>query len=69
MDILEELEIGYPLLVVCYDVIILNFCESVAVLKIVVGVLAKSLILSHPYSGEVVSVAMVIVGHLIVGRE
>jgi hypothetical protein len=69
MDILEELEIGYPLLVVCYDVFILNFCESVAVLKIVVGVLAKSLILPHPYSGEVVSVSRVIVGHLIVGRE
>jgi hypothetical protein len=35
----------------------------------VVSILLESFITSHPYSGEVVSIARTIVGRLVVGRE
>jgi hypothetical protein len=39
------------------------------VFEVAVGVLTESFIMSYPHSGEVVSVAKTIIGHLIVGRE
>jgi hypothetical protein len=39
------------------------------VLEVAVRVLTESFITSHPYSGEVVSIAKTIVGRLVVGRE
>jgi hypothetical protein len=35
--LLEELEVGYPLLVVGYHVFILDTCESVAILRTMCG--------------------------------
>jgi hypothetical protein len=69
MDLLEELKVSYPLLIVGYDIFILDTRKSVAVLEIVVGVLMESFILLYPHFGEMVSVAGAVVGHLIVGHE
>jgi hypothetical protein len=69
MDLLEEFEVSYPLLVVGYEIFILNTRKSVAVFEVAVGILSESFIFSHLYSGEVVSIAKVIVSRLIVGRE
>jgi hypothetical protein len=33
VDLLKEIEVGYPFLVVSYDVLVLDTCESVAVSK------------------------------------
>jgi hypothetical protein len=68
VDLLEELDIGDPLLVVSNDVLVLDTRKGVAVLEVAVGVLPKSLVTSHPHSGEVVSVTRSIVGRLLVGR-
>jgi hypothetical protein len=39
------------------------------VLEVAVSELTESFVTSHPYSGEVVSIARTIVGRLVVGRE
>jgi hypothetical protein len=67
VDLLEELDVGDPLLVVGNDVFVFDTREGVAVLKVAVGVLSESLIASHPHSGEVVSVTRLIIGRLVVG--
>jgi hypothetical protein len=69
MDLLEELDVGDPLLVVGDDVLVFDTCEGVAVLEVAVGILLESFIASHPHSSEVVSVAGVIIGRLVIGRE
>jgi hypothetical protein len=69
VDLLEQLDVSDPLLVVCNDVIVFVTCEGVAVLEVAVGVLTESFVSSHPYSSEVVSIARTIVGRLVVGRE
>jgi hypothetical protein len=69
VDLLEQLDVSDPLFVVCNDVVIFDTYEGVAVLEVAVGVLTESFISSHPYSGEVVSIARMIVGRLVVGRE
>jgi hypothetical protein len=69
MNLLKELEVGYPLLVVGYDVFVLDSCKSVVILEVAVSVLTESLIVPRPHSGEVVSVDGAIVGRLIAGRE
>jgi hypothetical protein len=50
-------------------VVFFDTCKGVAVLKVAVSVLTESFLASHPYSAEVVSIAMTIVGRLVVGRE
>jgi hypothetical protein len=69
VDLLEQLDVGNPLLVVSNDVFIFDTCKGVAVLEVAVGVLSDSFIMSHSHSGEVVSVARTIIGRLVVGRE
>jgi hypothetical protein len=69
VDLLEELDVGYPLLVVGYDLFIVDTCESVAILNVVVSVLSESFITPNQHSNEVMCVAKVIVGCLIVCRE
>jgi hypothetical protein len=69
VDLLEQLDIGDSLCVVCNDVVVFDTCEGVAVLEVAVGVLTESFVSSHPYSSEVVSIARTIVGRLVVGRE
>jgi hypothetical protein len=69
VNLLEQLDISDPLLVVCNDVVVFDTCEGVAVLEVAVGVLMESFVSSHPYSSEVVSIAKTIVGRLVVGRE
>jgi hypothetical protein len=69
MDLLKQLDVSDPLLVVCNDVVVFDTCEGVAVLKVAVGVLTESFISSHPYSSEVVSIARTIVGRLVIGCE
>jgi hypothetical protein len=69
MDLLEELELGDSLLVVVYDILILHSSKSVAVPEETVGVLLESFTFPHLYLGEVVSVARVVVGCLVVRRE
>jgi hypothetical protein len=54
MDLLEQLNVSEPLLLVCNDVVVFDTCEGVAVLEVAVGVLIESFVSSHPYSGEVV---------------
>jgi CO dehydrogenase/acetyl-CoA synthase delta subunit len=51
VDLLKELDVGYLLLIVGNDIFILDTCESVAVLKVVVSVLSKSFVTPHPQSG------------------
>jgi hypothetical protein len=69
VDLLEQLDVSDSLLVVCNDVVVFDTCESVAVLKVAVGVLTESFVSSHPYSGEVMSIARTIVGRLVIGCE
>jgi hypothetical protein len=69
VDLLKQLDVGNSLFVVGNDVVVFDTCKSVAVLEVVVSVLTKSFITSHPYSGEVVSIARTIVGRPVVGRE
>jgi hypothetical protein len=69
VDLLEQLDVSDPLLVVCNDVVVFDTCEGVAVLEVAVGVLTESFVSSHPYSSEVVSIDRTIVGRLVVGRE
>jgi hypothetical protein len=69
MDLLEQLDVGDSLFVVSDDVIVFDICKGVAVLEVAVSVLTESFITSHPYSGEVVSVARTVLGRLVVGRE
>jgi hypothetical protein len=69
VDLLKQLDVGDPLLVVSNDVFVFDTCKGVAVLEVAVGVLSESFITSHPHSGEVVSVARMVVGFLVIGRE
>jgi hypothetical protein len=69
MDLLEQLDVGDSLFVVSDDVFVFDTRKGVAILEVAVGVLTKSFITSHPYSGEVVSIARTVVGRLVVGRE
>jgi hypothetical protein len=69
VDLLEQLDVGDPLLVVSNDVFGFDTCEGVAVLEVVVGVLSESFIMSHSHSGEVVGIVRTIIGRLVVGRE
>jgi hypothetical protein len=69
MDLVEQLDVGDSLFVVGNDVVFFDTCKGVAVLEVAVSVLTESFLASHPYSGEVVSIAMTIVGRLVVGRE
>jgi hypothetical protein len=69
VDLLEQLDVSDPLLVISDDVFVLDTCEGVAVLEVVVSVLTESFITTHPYSGEVVSIFRTIVGRLVVVRE
>jgi hypothetical protein len=67
MDLLEKLDVGDPFLVISDDVLVFDTREGVAVFEVSVGVLMESFVTSHPYSGEVVSVARMIIGRLVVG--
>jgi hypothetical protein len=69
VDFLEQLDVGDSLHVVSDDVVVFDTCKGVAILEVAVSVLTESFIMSHPYSGEVVSIARTIVGRLVVGRE
>jgi hypothetical protein len=69
MDLLEELDVDDPFLVISDDVLVIDTCEVVAVFEVVVGILSESFVMSHPHFGEVVSVARVIIGCLVVGHE
>jgi hypothetical protein len=69
VDLLKQLDVGNSLLVVGDDVIVFYTCEGVTILKVAVGVLTESFITPHLYSGEVVSIARMIVGRLVVGCE
>jgi hypothetical protein len=69
MDLFEELDVGDPLLVIRDEVLVFDTREGVAVFEVAVAILSESFVTSHPYSGEVVSVARVIIGHLVVGSE
>jgi hypothetical protein len=69
LDLLKQLYVGYSLFVVGDDVVVFDTCKGVAVLEVAVSVLTESIITSHPYSGEVVSIARTIVCRLVVGRE
>jgi hypothetical protein len=64
VDLLEELDVGDPHLVVGDDVLIFDTHEGVAVLEVAVGVFPKSLVTSHPHSSEVLSVIRSIIGCL-----
>jgi hypothetical protein len=66
VDLLKKLDVGDPLLVVSDDVLVFYTHEGVAVLELAVGVLPKSLVMSHPHSGVVMSVTRTIVGRLVV---
>jgi hypothetical protein len=65
----RSIAVGDSLFVVGNDVVIFDTCKCVVVLEVAVSVLTESFITSHPYSGEVVSIARTIVGRLLVGRE
>jgi hypothetical protein len=69
VDLLEQLDVGDPLLVISDVVFVFDTCKGVAVHEVAVSVLMESFITSHPYSCEVVSIARTIVGCLVVGRE
>jgi hypothetical protein len=69
MDLLEQLDVSDPLLVVCNDIVVFDTCMGVVILEVAVGVLTESFVSSHPYSGEVVSIARTVVGRLIIGCE
>jgi hypothetical protein len=69
VDLLEQLDVGDSLFVVSNDIVVFDTCKGIAVLEVAVSVLTESFITSHPYSGEVVSIARTIVGLLVVGCE
>jgi hypothetical protein len=69
MDLLEELDVGDPFLVIGNDVLVFDTRKGVAVFEVAVGVLPESFIASHPYYSEVVSVARSIIGLLVVVCE
>jgi hypothetical protein len=69
VDLLEQLDIGDPLLVVCNDVVVFDTCKGVEVLEVAVGVFTEIFVSSHLNSGEVVSIARTIVGRLVIGCE
>jgi hypothetical protein len=69
VDLFKQLDVGDSLLVVGDDVLVFHAYKSVAVFEVPVNVLSESFITSHPYFGEVVSIARTIVGRLVVGRE
>jgi hypothetical protein len=69
MDLLEQLDVSDPLLVVCNDIVVFDTCMGVVILEVAVGVLTESFVSSHPYSGEVVSIARTVVGRLVIGCE
>jgi hypothetical protein len=69
VDLLEQLDVGDFLFVVGNDVVVFDTCEGVAVLEVAISVVTESFIAFHPYSSEVVSIARMIVGRLVVGRE
>jgi hypothetical protein len=69
MDLLEKFDVGDPFPVISDDIFVLDTSEGVAILEVAVGVLQKSFVASHLYSGEVVSVTRVFIGRLLVGRE
>jgi hypothetical protein len=69
VDLLEQLDVGDSLFVVGDDVVVFDTCKGVAVLEVAVSILTESFITSHPYSGEVVSIARTIVRYLVIGRE
>jgi hypothetical protein len=69
VDLLKQLDVGDPLLLVGDDVVLFDTCKGVAVLEVAVSVLTESFITPHPYSGEVVSIARMIIGCLVVGHE
>jgi hypothetical protein len=69
MDLLEDLDVGDSLLVVGDDVFVFDTYEVVAVLNVTVSVLLKSFITPHPHSSEVMGVAKMIVGRMVVSRE
>jgi hypothetical protein len=68
VDLLKQLDVGDSLFVLGNDVVF-DTCKGVAVLEVAISVLTESFITSHPYSGEVVSIARRIVGRRVVGRE
>jgi hypothetical protein len=67
VDLLEQLDVGNPLLVVSNDAFVFDTCKGVTVLEEAVGVLSESFIMSHSHSGKVVSVSRTIIGRLVVG--
>jgi hypothetical protein len=69
VDLLKQLDVGDPLLVVGNDVVVFDTCKGVAILEVAISVLTESFITSHPYFGKVVSIARTIIGRLVVGRE
>jgi hypothetical protein len=69
MNLLEELDVGDPFLVIGDDIVVFNTRKGVAVFEVAVGVLPESFIASHPYSSEVVSVTTAIIGRLVVCCE
>jgi hypothetical protein len=54
VELIEQLDVSDPLLVVCNDVVVFDTCEGVVILEVAVGVLTESFISSHLYSSEVV---------------
>jgi hypothetical protein len=68
MDLLEELGVGYPFLVISDGVLVFDTHVGVAVFEVAVGILTESFVTSHLHPSEVVSVARTIIGRLVVGR-
>jgi hypothetical protein len=69
MNLFEQLDVGDALFAVGDEVFVFDACKGVAVLKVAIGVLSKSFVMSHPHSCEVVSAARTIIGRLVVGCE
>jgi hypothetical protein len=69
VDLLKQLDVRDPLIVISDDVFAFDTCEGVVILEVAVVVFIESFITSHLYSGEVVSIARTIVGRLVVGRK
>jgi hypothetical protein len=69
VDLLKQLDVGDPLLVISDDIFVFDTSEGAAVLEVAVSVLTESFITSHPYSSEVVSIARTILGRLVIGHE
>jgi hypothetical protein len=69
VDLLKRLDVGDPFLLVGNDIVFFDTRNGVVVLEVAVSVLMEGFITSHPYSGEVVSIARTIIGRLVVGCE